>query len=273
MERRKFLKYAAASAAAAVLGGTGYAAFEAGWFHVQTQRVTVPQLPAAFSGLRVAFLTDMHHGPWTGLKYVEATVKAANELHPDLVLLGGDYTHNGSQFIEPCIDALGDLSAPLGVHGVLGNHDCWNGPRRTRRAMELRNINCLVNDGIWLTRGNSRLFLAGVDDFLQSVSDLDAALDQLPEEEPCVLLSHNPDFADKLEDERVKLILSGHTHGGQVVFPLLGAPFVPSVHSQKYLQGLIQTPTSQVFVSRGLGTVTPPVRFNCRPEINLLEWV
>lgn len=272
MDRRRFLKCVAGSAAATATLGGGYSLLESGWFHAVESRVEVGGLPAAFKGVRIAFLSDMHHGPWTGLKYIEQTVAAANALKPDLCVLGGDYCHNGPQFIDPCIDALGDLHAPLGTVSVLGNHDIWNGPRRTRRAMDRKKIQCLVNDGMWLERGGQKLFIAGVDDFVQSFPDLDEALDKLPAGENCILLSHNPDMVDETRHEpRVKLMLSGHTHGGQINFPLLGAPIIPSSTGGKYVQGLYELPHTKLFVSRGLGTVTPPIRFNCRPEINLIE--
>lgn len=270
IDRRKFLKYAAAGTGGLAALCAGYSFIEAAWFRVVEERIAVPGLPSAFRGLRVAFLTDMHHGPWTGLKYIESAVNAANELRPDLVLLGGDYSHNGTQYIEPCIDVLGALTAPLGVMGVLGNHDAYNGLRRTVRSMENRKIPCLVNEAVILERGGQRLRLLGVDDLSHGSPDLKAAISQVGEDEPCLLLCHNPDFTETVKDPRIKLIISGHTHGGQVVFPVIGAPYIPSSFGQKYRQGLIKTEHTQVFVSRGLGTVTPPVRFCCRPELNLL---
>lgn len=271
MDRRKFLKCVAGSAAATMTLGGAYSLVESSWFHVVEQRIELPDLPSAFKGLRIAFLSDMHHGPWTGLKYIEQTVAVANALRPDLVVLGGDYCHNGSQFIEPCIDVLGDLHAPLGAVAVLGNHDIWNGPRRTRRAMDRRKIRCLVNESFWLEKNGERILIAGIDDYVQSFPDLERSIEKLSIGDKCMLLSHNPDIADELRDPRISLVLSGHTHGGQVNFPLVGAPIIPSCTGGKYVQGLYSLRTGKLFVSRGLGTVTPPVRFNCRPEINLIE--
>jgi predicted MPP superfamily phosphohydrolase len=273
MNRREFLKYAACGTAGTLAVGTMYGAVEACYPQVVRERIDVPGLPAAFRGLRAAFLTDLHHGPWTSLAYIRAAVRQANELKPDLILLGGDYCHNGSNFIEPCIAALAGLRAPMGVFAVLGNHDHYNGAQLTRNALAQNGIHDFDNSGIWLKRGNDRLWLSGVDDYSMGTPLLEPALEGMKPGESGILISHNPDFAEQVDDPRVALILSGHTHGGQVVFPLIGAPIVPSGYGQKYLRGLVVTEKNRVFVSRGLGTITPPVRFCCRPEINLLEFV
>jgi hypothetical protein len=109
-----------------------------------------------------------------------------------------------------------------------------------------------------------------VDDLWLGAPDLAAALGDCRPADACLLVSHNPDFAETLTDPRVGLVLSGHTHGGQVVFPGAGAPFVPSRYGRKYLHGLVRAPETLVYVSRGLGTSGAPVRFCSRPEINLL---
>ncbi len=149
----------------------------------------------------------------------------------------------------------------------MGNHDHYHGVTLTRSALDKNGIHELFNSGIWLTRGSDRFRIAGVDDFWLGVPRLKDALEGIKPEERCLLLSHNPDFAEKVDDPRVGLILSGHTHGGQVVFPLIGAPIVPSAYGQKYLRGLVQTEKNRVFISRGTGTITPPVRFACRPKL------
>ncbi len=128
----------------------------------------------------------------------------------------------------------------------------------------------LRNTGLWLERGPALLRLCGVGDLWTDRQDLDAALDDATDRDAVILLSHNPDFAETIRDRRVGLVLSGHTHGGQFVLPGWGAPFVPSEFGQKYLYGLVQAPVCQVFITRGVGTISPPVRFLCRPEIVLI---
>jgi predicted MPP superfamily phosphohydrolase len=270
LSRRRFIKYTLGGLTALGLGGVGYSAIEAGWVRIARETMTVPRLPRAFAGKTLAFLTDIHHGPYTGIEYVKAIVKMANDLQPDVICLGGDYVHRGSEFIAPCIRELASLRAPLGVYAVLGNHDAWHGAPEVRAALKDAGISELTNAGVWLRQSGDRLRLGGVGDLWTDEVDLPAALGDATLADACLILSHNPDVAEDVRDARVSLMLSGHTHGGQAVFPILGAPFVPSRYGQKYLRGLCQAPATQVFVSRGLGTITPPLRFCCRPEINLL---
>jgi hypothetical protein len=168
------------------------------------------------------------------------------------------------------LQALSLLKSPWGIYGVLGNHDHWEGAEETREAMKANKIVEMTNSGVWIERNGARLRLSGVGDFMEDVQDLDNALADTQQTEAAILLSHNPDFVDSITDRRVGLVLSGHTHGGQIVLPVVGAPRVPSRYGQKYLRGLIKTPYTQVFVTRGLGTITPPLRFCCRPEITFI---
>ncbi len=268
--RRRFLKRALWTAAAVGAGLGAYSALEASWLRVVKETIETPRVAAPFVGMRIAFLTDLHHGPFTGIEYIERVVARTNALAPDLILLGGDYIHRGPQFIYPCANALGKLKAPLGVYAVLGNHDHWHGGRLTSACLEGNGIVELKNRGVWLRKGGARLRLGGVDDLWTARQDLGAALGDATDDDACLLLSHNPDTVESIDDQRVSLVLSGHTHGGQVVLPVVGAPIVPSQYGQKYLRGLVETEATKVYVSRGLGTVTPPLRFCCPPEINLI---
>jgi predicted MPP superfamily phosphohydrolase len=135
--------------------------------------------------------------------------------------------------------------------------------------MAAANVQELTNRGVWLKRGSDRFRLGGVDDLWTGRSKEKEALGDAKPDDACLLLSHNPDIAERIRDQRVGLVLSGHTHGGQVVFPS-GAPFIPSVYGQKYLRGLVRAPETLVYVSRGLGTSGLPVRIGSRPEINLI---
>jgi uncharacterized protein len=270
LTRRRFLKRALWSLAGVTAIGAAYTSFEAGWIEVVEETIRLPRLPQSFAGFRIAFLTDLHHGPFTSLSYIQTVVEMANSLLPDVICLGGDYIHRGSKYIEPSINALGDLHAPHGVFAVLGNHDHWHGAEASSRALAAAGIRELTNTGVWLESRGERLRFAGVDDLWNGAQDIDAALADTTDSDACVVLSHNPDYAETLRDSRVGLVLSGHTHGGQAVFPVIGAPIVPSAYGQKYVRGLVQAPTTRVYVSRGLGTITPPLRFCCRPEISLL---
>lgn len=275
--RRKFLRRSAQAslALAGVTGvGVGYGFWEAAHIRVKRETVPVPNLPPAFLGTTVAVLADLHHGPFVGLDFIRAAVRQANALQPDLVALVGDYGHRGTKAdveLAPCLEALSDLRAPLGVFAVPGNHDMQDSGRVYRRAVAATPLTDLTNRHQSVTKNGDRLWLAGVDDLWWGKPDLKQALGGVPTGAAVVLLSHNPDFAEREPDARVGLMLSGHTHGGQVYPPVMGAPWLPSHYGQKYLRGLVQGPASQVFVSRGLGEAGVPLRINVPPEINLLS--
>jgi uncharacterized protein len=271
MDRRSFLRSTlAAGLPVAPLMAASYGLYEAGSVCIERPALALPNLPAAFHSLRIAFLTDIHHGPYISLDFVASIVRTTLALGPDLILLGGDYISQDAKYVEPCFELLAGLKAPLGVLGVLGNHDHRHGLSETKAAMVAAGIQELTNRGMWLQRGSSRLRLGGVDDLWYGKPDVRPATAELSPADACLVISHNPDFAEKMADSRVGLVLSGHTHGGQISVPGYGAPIVPSRYGQKYRQGLVQAPRTQVYVSRGLGTVTPPMRYNCRPELTLI---
>lgn len=270
MNRRAFLKAAVTAAIPAPLFATSYGMFEACWLQVERPTLPLPRLPRAFDGLRVAYLTDIHHGPYTELSYVSTVVRTTLALQPDLILLGGDYTHRDARYIAPCFEVLADLAAPLGVFGVLGDHDYRHGLAETRSAMARAGIVELTNRGVWLQHGTNRFRLGGVDDLWFGAPDVKAAMGDARASDAGLLVSHNPDFAETLRDPRVGLVLSGHTHGGQAVLPFAGAPIVPSRYGTKYLRGRVEAPTTTVYVSRGLGTVVGPMRYGSRPEVTLI---
>jgi predicted MPP superfamily phosphohydrolase len=270
MDRRSFLRAAAVAAAPGSAFAASYGLFEAAWMEVVRVALPLPRLPHAFDGLRVAFLADIHHGPFTSLEYVRSVVRAALALQPDLILLGGDYSLKDGKYIRPCFEVLSALEAPMGVYGVLGNHDYWHGLDRTRAGFAAAKVAELTNRGVWLERGGYRFRLAGVDDLWYGKVDVRGALGDAAAADACLLVSHNPDVAENLRDPRVGLMLAGHTHGGQVVFPGERAPFVPSHYGRKYLHGVCRAPATTVYVSRGLGCTSVPVRFGSRPELTLI---
>lgn len=271
MNRRDFITWIRRATLAAPAVGLGYGLFEASWFQVVRRTIGVPRLPTAFEGLTIAFLTDLHHGRYTSLHYIRTVVEVTNSQRPDIIALGGDYAHAQRRYIPPCFEVLSELKARLGVFGILGNHDHWYDSRLTKDCMRQAHVADLTNTGYWFVQGSSRLRLGGVDDFWEGSQNLAAAVGDAKSDDTCVLLSHNPDYVESITDPRVGLVLSGHTHGGQVVLPGLGAPYVPSIYGDKYLHGLVRTQFTQVYVSRGLATVGPPLRIGARPEITLIQ--
>ena len=233
--------------------------------------------------LRIAHLTDLHFGGGHGLEHVQAWVAATLKEQPDLVLLTGDLVHGdafdthgqkGYTMLEAFAQALEPLSnVPLGAFAVLGNHDYalrWSGAAQVSdliRNLEQHGIPMLINTGKSLRKD---LYLGGVDDYWYGTVNSRAAIAQAKEHQAVLLMSHNPDILPKLSS-RVSLMLSGHTHGGQVRLPGIGALASVTRYGERYQQGFIQE-AALGFVSRGLGTGTIiPVRLFCPAELVILE--
>ncbi len=282
--RRQFLDFlarriAAPGLLASSLGGA-YSVYEAKRPLVSRVETSLRRLPAAFAGLTVAFLSDTHYGAGVPLSYLADVVDLTNSLGADVVALGGDYVqrrrglggrHRGwEEVIARGVGVLAGLRAPLGRFAVLGNHDHQTNARLVRRALADHGFTDLTNTGVWLGRGDARLRVAGVDDVRTGKPRLGPALGDMGAGDACLLLAHNPDYVEQIRDGRVDLVLSGHTHGGQLYIPGFGAPVTSSRFGQKYRAGFVQGPSARVYVSRGIGTISLPIRFCCPPEIVLL---
>jgi len=265
-----FLKRLGWAAAGMVAGGAGLdIAYEKHWVEVTGPRIAIPGLPEAFEGLRLCHVTDVHHGPYLPLDRVREIVRLALRQAPDAFVVTGDMSHRSERYVPPVWRALGELRAPMGVWCVMGNHDHWHGIEASRRGAVEAGMVELRNRAAPLQRGGSRIWLAGVGDLWEDEQDLAGALRHVPRDEAVVLLTHNPDFADQMDDPRVKLMLAGHSHGGQVSLPLLGPIAVPC--KRKYTRGLVQTDVSQIYICRGLGMATVPFRMGSRPELAVIE--
>ena len=279
MDRRKFLKLAGTTTVGSITAGIVYPFLEAKWCRVVRTTITVRNLPTPFRGTTIALLADVHHGPFVPLAYIRHVVSMTNTLKPDIVALVGDFVHRHDVYITPGIHELGKLKGTFGRFAVRGNHDNqdYYGRRSFRQhsqaALAESMLPDLSNMGVWIERRGTRLRICGVGDLWTDQQDLTAALGDATERDAVILLSHNPDYVETIRDRRVSLALSGHTHGGQIFLPGYGAPVVPSRYGQKYLHGLVEGPCCPVFVTRGVGTVTPPVRFFCRPEVVLITLV
>jgi predicted MPP superfamily phosphohydrolase len=262
--RRKFL---ATSAAALAAGGLGAYSFHAsGALEVNELTIPLEGLPAAFE----AFLSDLHHGWFISREYLSEAISRTNALGPDLVVLGGDYVDSDPAYIAPVIALLRDLKAPFGVFAVIGNRDVRAGRDATSRELARQGISELTNRGVALRRDGSELWLCGFDDATTGRPDAQKALAEVPADGFAILVSHHPDAAELLRDTRTRLVLAGHTHGGQINLPLIGPPFIPSSFGQKYARGLAQAPKAKVFITTGVGSFFPPLRFRCPPEVALL---
>ena len=237
---------------------------------VTDQRIWLNGLPEAFSGLRVLHLSDIHHSLFFPLDRVAAVVELCNRLKPDLVALTGDFVTYSRRSIEPVAEMLGTLRARLGVVAVLGNHDFRVGADIVQRALRRQRIRVLRNRHMMLRDGGDALPVAGVDD-LGYGADLRAALRGIPEGSPTILLAHNPRLVKHAARYGVGLVLSGHTHGGQVNLPLLGTVYGRSPEQLRFKIGWDRLGATQIYVSRGIGTIVLPWRLRCPAEIPCLE--
>jgi len=262
-----------------------YAGMEAAQtLRVTRYRVTPPTWRAGHR-LSITVIADLHAGgPNMGRERVRAVIDAANLQRSDVIVLLGDYfaTHSFITEIVPTevwAAELGRLRAPLGVYAILGNHDWWHDVGNTRQAFADVKIPVLENDALLLGPRGNRFWLAGLGDQLahilgrrryRGVDDLPGTLRRVHNEDPVILLVHEPDIFPKVPD-RVALTLCGHTHGGQIRIPMLWEHFVPSAYGARYAYGHIIEGGRHMIVSGGLGTSGIPARLGVQPEILRIE--
>ncbi len=264
--------------ATAGLGLAGYSSLIAPQdLVVERVRIMLPRLPEAFHGLKIALITDLHLEPFTQPKEIQAAVAAVNGLQPDLIAVTGDFVSGSwdgsprdARFIEPCSRILTGLQSPLGRFAVLGNHDHGTDPVLITKTSQAHNIPVLSNRNLPLEKDGARLWIAGVDDAIAKKTDFDCALAGIPSKEAIVLLAHEPDLADTSARHSVDLQLSGHSHGGQIRMPGFGAPYLPPL-ARKYPTGLYHVGPTRLYTNRGIGLSGVPFRFDCPPEVTLLE--
>src|SRR6202140_5064491 len=239
-------------------------------FTVNRERIWLDALPSAFHGLRVVQISDIHHGLFLPKEWVSDAVRQANRLNPDIIALTGDFVTYSRRNIEPAAELLGRLRARYGVYAVLGNHDFRVDADAVASALGRQKIEVLRNRHVSLWFGGESVYLAGVDDYGYG-ADLRRAMRGVPREAATVLLAHNPRVIHLASRHNVSLVLSGHTHGGQVNLPLLGTVYGRSPERLRYKIGWDRMGATQIYVSRGIGTIVLPWRLRCPAEITHLE--
>ncbi|MGI5844469.1 MAG: metallophosphoesterase [Candidatus Xenobium sp.] len=250
----------------------GYAhAVEPFWVDFQTVSVGIRGLPRIWEGTRVVLLSDLHLGFAASAGWLRRVFAQVLEHRPDLIVLTGDLFAGGTRGIPKEAAELAALTAPLGTFAVLGNHDYFAQTSAVRQALEDARIILLSNQAIPLQREGERLWLAGVDDLGTGHDDLEETLRAIPDGETTILLCHNPDLVEEVSEHQVPLMLSGHTHGGQVCLPFLGPVYCFSRFYRRYAAGLFQVGPTSLYVNRGLGKALLPIRFLCRPEVTVLD--
>lgn len=233
----------------------------------------IKNLAPQFDGYRIVHISDIHMDGGTTAAWVQEMVARVTQQNADMIVITGDFVTRNPHHIPPDLwNALSQLSAPDGVFAVLGNHDYLHNTNDLRQILHDIGIQLLCNSAVKIERGNAHFYVAGVDDAYYGQPDLETIISKMPDDAPAILLAHEPDFADiAIKTGRFALQLSGHTHGGQIIFPIVGIIYKSQL-GEKYLSGYYRLSDSfQVYVTRGVGTVGLPLRFNCRPEITVLR--
>ncbi len=278
LTRRRFLAAGACAAGGLALYSGEIARHR---YEVTHNEVRIDDLPEAFDGFRIAQLSDIHLDEFTEPYFLNAVVRRINRFAPDAVVLTGDFVtkeHLLRQFAIGaawrCAEILDGLACRQ-RYAVLGNHDVLVGADAITEALKAHSIAVLRNAFLPIERNGGRIWMAGLSDPLEGLPDLEAAIPpiirNLPHE-PVVLLCHPPDYVDTLllqpAGPSVALMLSGHTHGGQVRLPFVGALVLPQM-GRRYVEGWYRLERMQLYVNRGIGSVGVPFRLNCPPEISL----
>jgi uncharacterized protein len=236
---------------------------------IERQEIFLRRLPKALNGLRIVHLSDLHYGPLTSSDHLRRAAKVANDLRPDLIFLTGDYISQDRIYAAPCAEIVGKLRARHGVYAILGNHDHWTDAKLITDLFRAEGIRMLINEGMRIDINGASFWLAGVDDTMVGLEDLTLALAGSSDSELRIVLAHNPIILRRAAAASVDLVLSGHTHGGQVT--LRSEKNGSGRPRRRLLRGLGRRGNTQIYVSRGLGTVVLPIRYGCPPEVSVLE--
>lgn len=232
---------------------------------LSTYHVAVPNLPARLDGYRIVQLSDIHRRAAVPDSAIRKAVALANSTHADAAVLTGDFVGKGSAHIEPCFGMLAQLRTKRGSYAVLGNHDHWGRLDEICLAMRRHGVKLLNNSNAQVERG---LYLVGIDDLWSGTPDVPSAFAGIDPGKTCVMLSHTPQAADLFRGHD-GLLITGHTHGGQVQIPLIPRNRLPGLKGWKYIEGWYRVGGVLMYVNRGIGMIIPPVRFRCRPEVTL----
>lgn len=248
---------------------------EPGRLVIQQQRIQINNWPTKLNGLKIAVLSDIHVGGWfVDDRKLRSIVEQTNALQPDIILIAGDYMSGEGWkshriLPEEFAPKLKEFRAPLGVYSVLGNHDWWWNGNRVRKGLEANGIKVLEDEVFKIDGRGAPLWIVGLADLWTRPQHVSETLSKVPQGETIIALTHNPDLFPNLP-ATVQLLVAGHTHGGQVRFPIIGTLIQPSNFGQRYVRGHVVENDHHLFVTSGIGTSILPVRFNVPPEIVLL---
>jgi predicted MPP superfamily phosphohydrolase len=271
MNRRHFLTLGIGAASASALAAYPFC-IERNIVQINRYKIPIKRLPEAFNGFTIVHLTDLHFGLLVSKTFIQTVINRANEIPRDIIVCTGDYVHekNSTNQIDIVWPLLMQLRAPGGVYSVLGNHDHWACASRSLYWLH-RSGHDIRFQAKSITKKGSRIWMVGAGDLWEDNADINSLMKGIPEHECRIILAHNPDSADASVTRPFDLMITGHTHGGQVNIPFVGTPVLP-VQNKNYSSGLKNSLSGMpVFISKGIGWAVLPVRFNSYPEIAVLE--
>jgi predicted MPP superfamily phosphohydrolase len=240
------------------------------WYRVVEREVVIPELAPGLDGMRIAHLSDLHIGGLTPRSWGLAWSRAANARAPDLAVVTGDLVTSGNDFDDDVADVIRELRAKMGVVVSMGNHDYFGDGEALASTLRARGLSVLRNEGVVLERQGARLWLAAIDDTWTRRNDMARAMKGRPEGATTILLAHDPGTFDGASEAGVDLVLSGHTHGGQIAMPFLSRTVSLAMFAYRYRLGLYRRGRSVLYVHPGLGTTGPPMRLGVAPEVTIL---
>ncbi|MBP1995273.1 metallophosphoesterase [Paenibacillus eucommiae] len=274
--RRSFLQKSIYAAAGLLIAGGltgGYSTLiEPRWYETTYTRLVFDRLPAAFRGVRIVHFSDVHLGYHFDNSNLRTLIDRIMKEKPDLICFTGDlFDQEVGENPSKVSELLAQLKAPLGKWACLGNHDYYSGYQETISVLQAGGFTTLLNEHQYISKGDQAIQIVGVDDMSVGRPDIKRAMKDTDPDAFSLLLSHSSNYADAAAPYSLDLQLSGHSHGGQIRLPLIGALVLPP-HGNKYAMGHYQADNSklQIYTTRGIGTTIFPLRFLCRPEITVL---
>lgn len=271
--RRAFL-FRGASGLTIIASGGALTAFHSEEdYEIVRQTIRLPNLSPKLKGLRIAMISDIHSGPYMSRDQFAPYIGAVNRLKPDVILLPGDFVQNRDEEVEPVAELVRKLEAPYGVYGTTGNHEYFADADFIAKELSLAGVRMLRNEHVVLDARGEKFALIGIDDVrrgfsfdslvAQAVRGFDATI-------PNILLCHKPYYLEDAASWGINFMVSGHTHGGQIVLArVFNTVITPAALISGYVEGLYRFDATKLYVTRGIDTVGIPVRFNCPPEVTL----
>ncbi len=249
-----------------------YKGFKEKWVEIKKIDLVFDNIPKSFDGYKIVHISDIHMGTWMTTERLDGIVHLVNSQHADMICFTGDlFSYGIDHWEQDLVEIMSKLKSKDGIVSVMGNHDYWNGHQKVREiAKEIKMIE-LSNSVLPIFRKKEKIYFSGTDSIYEGMYNLTPVLDELPENSFSILLSHEPDTADaSAQSGKFTLQLSGHSHGGQMILPVIG-PAIRVRHAHKYPLGLYKIKQLFLYTNRGLGTSIPPIRINCKPEITVIN--